>query len=598
MWDLESLKRGLEFLDKIYRNKLNNIVSTEKDFSHIVRPLSKKLAENSIKEYFGSGIYKAVGIDGSMDYSIGLDIVTMFISVASFSLPFEVDNVGSIKISFNNIKKEDSKSVFKIIPFWFDDLSGFTGKSNLLDERAIGRTLDSIPRSVMTLGEYYMGCESLKDRDVKIVFLDRPIASSYSPFFRDARELLKKYGGGIFTVEGVDGKKISLVDLYLSIYFGPYPGFIDYEYRPGYTLHYVIQKILEHIRKYSEPEIDLKELEKYVPSNVSIDKVLTKIKKFDNTFLGGRLVDDVVGNKLILSRDIFGYWDRTMNVVDTFIDKLFSSDESSYSHPLYIDGRPILVKEINTVSLFKIYDLKYTEITLKKLVIGIGKDTSVTDMSRSVLPYLRSKGFQVDISYNVAHSDRNMYSIISSLYRDQFPVPWRSLGYDHIFSTLVFRDDSLTPARKKASISRFLVRNYFQLREVKSLDTYLRSPVFFYDRFYRDDDDKLVVKENIKHIDKPYTSKIFIERVLSPIDNMVLYILKSFDNDQIIESAGHNYLLFMADKEVKRMISTVKNSVSQVVENTMYRLIRTYDIYILTKSFREYRAQFERRRRR
>lgn len=599
MWDLNSLRNGLDFLTSMLNSKLDDVKRINIDLSPLVRPLDMDRARSEVLSRFGPGSYKAVGIDGSMDYTIGLDVVTMFIAVASYSLEFVVDGSGEVNLSFNDVRKDDSMSIFKIIPFWFDDLSGFTGLNNLLDDRAIGRSLDSIPRSIMAFSEYYFACKALEDESTKIVFLDRPIASSLGPFKRDARELIRRYNGGIFTSKGIDGIRVGLVDLYLAVHLGPYPGFYRYEFRPGSKMHYIIQALVRLAREGGDRHVRYKELETVLPVRILKDKLVKKLDKLNREFLGGGLIEEFSVDGFILSNNVFTYWDSIEKLLETFTSHLYNVRRGSYSHPLYIEGRPLTVKEINTLGLFLIYKLKMLEESMDKLVIGIGKDTSVTDMNRSVIPYLSSRGVIPSIDIRGVKSDRSMYSILSTLHREYFPVPWRSIGYDNIFTTLVYRDGYLSPARKKATQSRFLVRNYFQLREVKSLDIYVRSPIFFYDRFYRDGvDSSYLVEEDIVHIDKSYRSKFYIEDRLNPFDNMILYILSKFDNNQIIESAGHNYLLFIADKEVKRMIQTVRNSVSSVIENTLYRMIRNYNIFIITKSFREYRAQLERGRRR
>ena len=599
MWDLNSLRNGLDFLTNVLNDKLDDVKKLNVDLSPLVRPLDIDSAKSEVSRLFGPGSYKAVGIDGSMDYTIGLDVVTMFIAVASYSLEFSVDGSGEVSLSFNDVQKDDSMSIFKIIPFWFDDLSGFTGLNNLLDDRAIGRSLDSIPRSIMTFSEYYFACKALEDESTKIVFLDRPIASSLGPFKRDARELIRRYNGGIFTSKGIDGVSLGLVDLYLAVHIGPYPDFFRYEFRPGSKMHYIIQALVKLAREDGDRQVRYKELEAVLPVKVSKDKLVKKLETLNREFLGGGLIEEVSMDGFVLSNNVFTYWDSVEKLLKTFTEHLYSVRSVSYSHPLYVGGRPLTVKEINTLGLFLIYKLKMLEESMGKLVIGIGKDTSVTDMNRAVIPYLSSKDVIPLIDIRGIKSDRSMYSILSTLHREYFPVPWRSIGYDNIFSTLVYRDGHLSPARKKATQSRFLVRNYFQLREVRSLDTYVRSPIFFYDRFYREEvDSSHLVEEDIVHVDKSYKSKFYLEDGLNPFDNMILYILSKFDNNQIIESAGHNYLLFIADKEVKRMIQTVRNSVSSVIENTLYRMIRNYNIFIITKSFREYRAQLERGRRR
>ncbi len=598
MWDIESFKNGLEYLDGLYRDRLDKIRDLDIDTGDLIRGLNVGDAKKYLLEYFGEGEYKALGIDGSMEYTVGLDVITMFVAVAGYTLKFRIGREGDITLNFSDVEKMDAYSIFKVIPFWFEDLNAFSGVSNLLDDRSLGKSIESIPRSVMTFGEFLFAYRALKSGDIKIVFLDRPIASSYGPYFRDARELILRYRGGIFTSEGSPLGPIPLRDLYLAIYFGPDPSMISIEYRPGYKMHYIINKMVNLAYETGSEEIDVHMLMKYLPDRVSIDRLLKKLDQFNNEFLDGSLIDDISLNRVVLNRGIYRYWDNAFKLVDVFTRSLLYGGVGQ--HPLYINGKPMTVKEINTLTLLLLYELKRVEEEVGGLIIGIGKDTSVTDLNRSVIPYLKSVGSSINIETVSTKSDRNMLNILSALFRDKFPTPWRTAGYDNIFSSLIHDGSDLIPARRKAGVSSLLVRNYFQLREVRYLDDlYIRSPIFFYDRFIRDGDKNFMRDVELRHVTGKYRSKIYLEFPESnPLDNMILYILRAFDNDQIIESAGHNYLLFIADKEVKRMIKTIRSSVSKVVENTMYRMIRRYNIYILTKSFREYRAQLERRRRR
>jgi len=54
----------------------------------------------------------------------------------------------------------------------------------------------------------------------------------------------------------------------------------------------------------------------------------------------------------------------------------------------------------------------------------------------------------------------------------------------------------------------------------------------------------------------------------NPLDNTILYILSRFDKPLPLEAAGHNYLLFLADKEVKRMIRVIRERVSRLMEDS------------------------------
>jgi hypothetical protein len=236
-----------------------------------------------------------------------------------------------------------------------------------------------------------------------------------------------------------------------------------------------------------------------------------------------------------------------------------------------------------------------------KLLVGIGKDTYVTDITRSILPYLKSIGLVKyrDISIK---SDKPLLSILSSLDNKHFKTPWRFIGYDGAFATLTRNENphpTLRASRKYVFQEGMILRSYFQLRSFKSIgDALVKSPVFFYDRFidnrFDNDFTKIKVLSGYKNI----VVKPYLENGFNELDNLILYLLSIMDNPEIAEATGHNYLLFLADKDVKSAINLVKESVIDMTELKVSEIIKKRKLFIITRRFRDFRQLAERRRRR
>ncbi len=611
-WDINLFNRALKYVEKSFGRSLERI-GGEYSISPIVRHLDLEKALETLTEFFGEGEYDAVGIDGSIDYNVNMDLVTVYIAIASIRQRFRVVD-GQLELSFRDATLDNRLSTFKVIPFWSDQLPDLTMSSSLLDERTVTRSIESIPTSIMTLGEYYMARRLVEeDMHAKIIFMDRPFASTFSPQFRTARELLWGDRGGVLRDPGLYGKPLSIGKLYLTLYHGPYPGFIRYQPIPGYIKHYLIMKILETAWRTNEDRVNIKELEKYAVG-FNLEKRVKRLAKFIDERLGGELLHIEFNNTIYIEDyalnkgdGFFPAWNEVSRLYDRFTDDLFlEKDVEEPNHPLFIDDRPVSIRELSHIIIHQIYRIIHGSCNGGKLVIGIGKDTSVTDLPRVLIPMLRDEGADLPPPHQLPRTDRMIYSLLSTRRRDEFPTPWRSIGYDNAFGTLVYRD-SLTPARKVISQPKLLIRNYFQLREHMGRhggeEVVIKSPVFFYDRPYIESYDSQDTRQFKIFFRRGSSGKeaeveLYLERDLNRLDNLILYILSRFDNPELLESAGHNYLLFLADKEVKRMVKIIRGSVSTVVNNRIYTVLRRMGVYILTRRFREYRAEIERLRRR
>ncbi|MBO3754104.1 MAG: hypothetical protein FGF53_04410, partial [Candidatus Brockarchaeota archaeon] len=176
-------------------------------------------------------------------------------------------------------------------------------------------------------------------------------------------------------------------------------------------------------------------------------------------------------------------------------------------------------------------------------------------------------------------SDRALLGLLSTSEEIDFPTPWRTLGYDAVFTTLVFREEgepSLSAARKRAGLEGFFVRSYFQLRSMET-DYRSKSSVFLYDRFQNevfDGEHRMTVK--ISEMNRACDANVYFEgKSRNRLDELILLVLSLSDNPHVAEAFGHNQLLFLADKAVKAEAKQARPMLRGVVELEIGPLART-----------------------
>jgi len=590
-WDFNKFIGELEFLGNLFNNRMNKLES-EVNISSLIRPLNVEKAKESALNFFGEGEFRALGIDGSMDNRDRLEVVILYISISGFSCSFKVDNDGEITVNLDDIKRDDKYIASAIIPIWFEDLNELMRQDIGLN-RSLNRIIEGIPFSLMTFGEFYMGYKAVSEDDkVKVVLYDRPFASSIHPFQRDLRRLIFRDGGGFFTSFSYGGIRLNRSELLLGLYLGP--DLYDIPFRGAYKIYSIIQYIVRN-----GGIVKLSELEKEF--NTDRDKIIKRISKLDRKYLDKTLIDEITSNEIILNSNILNYWSKIRRMINIVGHNIFKNPGGK--HPLYFeeDDSWIGTKEINALTLFTMYETVKESINKKKMIIGIGKDTYVTDITRSIIPFSNYLGI-TDIRNLPIKSDKPLLTILSSTHQDDFKTPWRFIVYDGAFATLIKNESTSPPlkaARKTVFQEGLIARSYFQLRTFKTArDTIVRSPVFFYDRFIIKDDNSLKIDLKVLEEGKEVSLKPLFEEGFSDYDNLILYILSKMDKTEIAEATGHNYLLFLADKDAKASINMIRETVVQAADSKISEIISRRHIYVITRRFRDFRYLVEKRRRR
>ena len=597
-WDFKRFMEEIDFLGRLLSSRMDDIESSL-DLSPLVRRLDEEAARRKLLEFFGPGVVQALGVDGSMSYEDRMEIVVLYIAVSGFRVPLEIAGNGELRARFEEMRREEKYTFSTVIPIWIEDLNEIVSAREVGVTRSLEAVMESVPFALMTFGEYYMGLRGLRG-DVDVLILDRPLASSIHPYRRDARKLLFDEGGGRLAGLRVDGERVSAADIFLAVYAGPFVGgrpLFPMPYRGRFRIPAIVQFIVERGGYADVHEIR----SRFGIGDAEWRRALRKLTALDAS-LGNELFVETAGPRLELRDERMAYWERVRALIDYVGRRLFSG---SGGHPLYLgEGRWLSTRDVNTLTLLAIYEIARVEAERGKLVIGIGKDTYVTDLHRSVIPLsahlgLVKRGVKVPIK-----SDRPLLTLASSLRPDVFRTPWRFAGYDGAFATLVENDEGpddvpLKAARKVIYPEGLIVRSYFQLRSLRGAGgVEVKSPVFFYDRFQRPEDAAMRVEVKALEGRSEVTIRPYLEVVMSEIDNMILYMLSRMDNPEITEATGHNYLLFMADKDVKAAIAMVKEMVIGAADARINEVIRDRRVFVVTRRFRDFRRLVEARRRR
>ncbi len=285
------------FTDRVYRLK------ERPEFNSVTRGVNMEdVIKNDLK-FFPQGEYLAVGIDGSMDYDERLEMLLFYVCATALRCPIEV-NENRIHVNLKLVERDSRLSVSAAIPLWLEDISGVSG---ILDssetEFEFKMRLERIPFALMTLGELSIALDAIESKDIKVVFLDRPISGTFSPALRDLR-LLLRMGESSLTDFNTPYGKLSMLDISLASILGA--GDIYVPRREPYLVYAAIQALIK------EDEMKNDVLAKRLGlDDKGIGRVMKRLERMDKRY-GNQLIErsDILSIKL--RDDVKGYWDRVM----------------------------------------------------------------------------------------------------------------------------------------------------------------------------------------------------------------------------------------------------------------------------------------------
>jgi hypothetical protein len=584
------LSKHLNFLVKLFEERLSYISNSGFNLSFIFSKLDMDSLKNFSKEFFGLGEYRIFGIDGSMAKEEYLEMLLLYVCSLGYYGKLKV-NEENIEVNIKDVEREKALSLTASVPLWIEDLPNINPQSSLdSKDYEINRSIESIAYALMRLSEFTLAYKVSQQKDVKIIFIDGLISGAYGPLMRDFRLLMRSTS--VFEGFETPYGKINKIDLLLAGNIGPYPFFIPN--RDTFSKYNLLKYLLN----------------KNINEWILIDEIKSKYDNFDqaykslkrfNKIFDGNILEFKDGEKYIrVKPKLYNFWNKIWWTTCYLTNKIFDGKEE---YPFLINNRWITVLDISAMNLFTLYNLLNEAIKRKILVIGIAKDISATDFIRSIFPIiLYIQGMNNDFEeIPRLQSDKAFLTMLSTINYDKIKTPWRTLEYDYCFATTLSRiknkEINIRAARRIIGKEQMFIKSYFQLRSSES-DHSMRSPVFCYDRPIYLEYDKNLLK-TFDAYEYRGLNKIFplIEiKDLSLIGNLVLYILSLSDNPHIIEEAGHNHLLFLADKYVKIMSKQAKEMLKGVASLGLGGVVNKYKAYFITKRFRDIRAEVEKLR--
>ena len=549
--------------------------SKRRDLAALTILADPRAAEKTALEVFGRGEHLATGIDGSMDFDERLQMILFYANATAYSCPFTVGE--RIRFDLALAHRESKLGASAAVPLWAEDLSSVMSSEPEIDID-LEHSMERIPNSFMTLGEHYLAY--LSCQKAKLVFLDRPMSGTYSTLARDARLVLKR--GDNRLGKWSEAHPLSPLDVHLAVNLGS-PA-MALPTRPRYLHLALVKSLMKSPGSVAELSVRLGTTE---PETRHAVKRLTKLDKQR----GGEILADSSESHLVLRDEVSGYWKRAISLSLQYAKDVFSRTR----HPLALKGDEYLtILDVNTVALFLLEGVLQQARERGCLLIGIAKDTTATDVARSVLPFASAEGFvKLDSPAPMLKNDRAFLAILSAE-NPSILTPWRTRGYDGAFSTVVELDHTLCSARKYVSREQLFIRSYFQLRTLKS-DQSVRSQVFLFDRVFDPQYDRQSVRKlTVRERSGPTRIDAYFEgNEMSQLSNLALQVLSMNDNPEVFEAFGHNELLYLADKAVKAEVRMLRSSLRGVADLRVGGVTSRRKIFGLVTPYRQQRAEAE-----
>jgi hypothetical protein len=406
------------------------------------------------------------------------------------------------------------------------------------------------------------------------------MSGTYSTLARDARLMLKRADNKLG--KWSEEHRLSPLDAYLAVHLGS--PVMAVPTRPRYLP-------LALLRASMESPGSLEELSgRLGVTEPEARRAAGRLAKLDREH-GGAILADFSESRIKPSDEIAGYWERVISLSLRYATDVFSRTR----HPLALKGDEYLtILDVNAVSFFLLEGVLQRARERGCLLIGIAKDTTATDVARSVLPFASAEGFvKLGSPAPMLKNDRAFLAILSAE-NPSILTPWRTMGYDGAFSTVVELDHELRSARKIVSREQLFVRSYFQLRTLKS-DESVRSQVFLFDRAFDPRYDAPAVRRfAVKERSGPTRIDGYFEGGdTSRLSNLVLCILSMNDNPEVFEAFGHNQLLYLADKAVKAEVRMLRSSLRGVADLRVGGVTSRRKIFGLVTPYRQQRAEAE-----
>jgi len=552
------------------------------------------VALSAAEKLFGSDEVRFIAIDGTVAHDEQLDMLIFYAGSFAYEGSLTFTKTGCI--AGDEAPTSATACVSTAIPIYDED---FSRVSSEITESGVEIDPIRLPNALMQLSEYYLAVKRLLEKDsrIKVVILDRTLAGNLGHLVWSVKERLdNSVLIGVDTPHG----KVTRLDLELARMLHPNPRLRIPPPRSHFLKYAVLYALMGQRDALDPAEVlDITGASRDRAGKVA--KLLREIRADYDPFtneMGYRLRPGVEA-----------YWERVFSAAMAVSEHVFNTPEGK--HPLIYekDGKRcwITSDDLDYLTLIMLYKLIRSAWEENVLVLGLIKDSSASELIKTIVPILENAGaLKMGGPLPAFNSDKMLLQTHSVINCGDCKCPWRTFEFDACFRTMA-PDEDLTlnsgEARVRGafknviSAERLFVKSYVQLWQSDS-DPSVRSHVFSYDRpCYPgfDEPGELLLLHADGGVDEVIEPMIHFAKE-SGIAHLVMAVLHSMALEVVPEALGHNYPLFLADKKAKAILegmrATYLSTVSLELTNS------SFDQQVLFNSrFRNYRSDIESKRR-
>jgi len=600
-----------------FRDKTELLTKCSNDIKLLLREgYDVKIAKDTAEKFFGKKKISFIAIDGTQSQDQQLDMLIFYAGAFGYigQLEFIENGFSCGEISEAN----DITNISAAIPIHEEDASNIVGE---MTEGGLEVDPERLPSALMQFAEYYMAVKSLYENpDLKLVILDRTLAGEAGHLSWSVSELLNERR---CILQGIDTEfgTVSALDLELSRVLHPNEKLLIPAARSHFIKYAAINKLILLLRN-GLTSLQYEELlSKIGAKKENLNKLMNDLTMFNELF--PFLKEDALARNVVaIKSGIEGYWQRVFSAVMKVASHIF--DTASGKHPLIYEilsdttdstrnKKWITSADLEYMTLIMIYTLVRLAWETNVLVIGLIKDTTAAELTKTIVPILRhahkinivateGKGTGKLPNFN---TDKQLLQAFSVINGRSVKAPWRTIEFDSCFRTIapIINTENNPSKNNQASVrgtfknvisaERLFVKSYVQLWQSQS-DYTVRSHVFSYDRpCYpgMDVQGELILNHLDGKVEEQIQPIIHFDKDCE-ISHLVMAILCSMALEVVPEALGHNYPLFLADKKAKCVLSEMKMSYLSTVAFEMAN--SEFDQQVLyEEKFRDFRSQIE-----
>jgi hypothetical protein len=594
---MEEVRSSTRFLLKSFKAKIDELRSVGPEVEKLMRfGIDMKSASSVGRSFFGSDEVNYLAVDGTFSVDQHLDLLVFYVGAFGYSgtLRFESDE---ISVGDPSPMNESSAAVSASIPLSEEDAATVFGQKT---ESGTEVELERLPNAVMHLAEYYIALKTVIEGDrFKVILLDRTLAGDLAHIVWSTRDLVHD---GLSVLEGMDTPfgKVTNLDLEMARMLIANRELAIPSPRSQLLRWAAVSSLLGGDGLTMDEILDRTGAEKNHLASLHRD-----LLELDHTY--HLFVEGLDSERRFKLRPGIGdYWGRVLNASLAVAEHVFNAKAD---HPLRLEtgkeGRWITADDLDYLVLVFLVELTRRAWSERLLPLGLTKDTSASELVKSLMPILESSGLEkFALPLPRFNSDKMLLQANSVVNAPRVPTPWHSLDLDAAFRTMIPSVGDTLPSgearvrgayRNVVYPERVFVKSYIQLWSSKS-DPAVRSHVFTFDRPAYPGYDHwgdLVLHNLDNEIDERIVPIVNLKE--SQMTNLAMSILFLMSGEVVPEALGHNYPLFLADKKAKFVLKQSKNAYLGAVEVETAKSELDQQV-LFSQKFRDYRRQVEAKR--